>query len=297
MSLQFQRKIRVSFTSEGITDGSNQLIANPSFTSDPAYDLKVTFNATRTKTKDPDTGTLHIYGLGQTERDKIDQISLNKPEVLLEAGYMGTSLDRVILGDVKRPEHVLMGVDWVTTVEFADGIRGGTQSSFNQSYAGKVKTSTILEDIFRTYNDNGITTSDKIKKIATRLVQGVKDGIPEVMDSFTAYGNLQDVSNDLIKKSGKQFVIQDKELKIIDFDIDVNSVSFIKLDTGKTLLNKPTKIENGGINASTLLNPAIKPGKILKIDDAFYGVTRADYSGDNKEGFMTVNFNARPIKL
>ncbi|GAF75333.1 unnamed protein product, partial [marine sediment metagenome] len=138
MSRQFQRKIRVTIQSE--SEGINQFVINPDLTTQPFEDLKVVFNGVRTRTKERDSGSIEIYNLSKSQRDRISEISKSKPEVVLEAGYMETEVEKAMLADIDKPVHERIGTEWRTTLTLSDGGRALRGSRFKKSYKGLVPT-------------------------------------------------------------------------------------------------------------------------------------------------------------
>ena len=102
--------------------------------------LKVTFGATSTVKKDPNSAALQIYNLNDIHRASLQK---RGQQTTIEAGY--TSNRSIIFsGILEYSTSVHNGTDWITTLQTSDGTDKIKSKRINKSLKGTAKIGDVL---------------------------------------------------------------------------------------------------------------------------------------------------------
>lgn len=237
------------------------------------YDrLKIVFQVDKTSESNANTAKISIYNLSAEGRARAEE---EKAFVLLEAGYE-TGFGQIFAGDVTRAYISRQGADWVVTVECGDGAEALRSAHVDKSYAPGTDYQNIIRDVAQSLVDQG--------KIVIGSILGTRS--EKTQTGLSVSGQSQAVLDDLTKKQGLEWSIQDETLQILPRDKDIGRTAVLLTpDTG--LIGSPIRreVEGGaGVEFKALLVPDIFPGRLVRIEsrqlDGLFKVRKAAYSGD-----------------
>jgi hypothetical protein len=255
--LQFKRRANVVIQSQ-----ENYLVIEG---------LRIVFNVVKSLTSTYNKTEIEIYNLSKTSRDKIDD---KDKKFFLNAGYdePGQILPRVGQGDVTLFKHCFEPPNVVTKIETSDGLLvGEKQLSFsskeNIKFFDALKK--ICKDVKAEIDFKGITVNE------------LKNKVMSTGYAFT--GKLKDAMDELSDSIDSDWYIEDDQLKIITRGQNIaGTVPLIDETTGmigipekfddiNTKTGKQKKKNAGnksvamGYSVTTLLNPTILPGYVVRV--------------------------------
>lgn len=245
---------------------------------DPANPgLRITFKIRKTSQKEPNTFEIVIYNLAPVTRANLQKKGVR---VLLEAGYVGTGLLRICLGDVRTIDHIRKGADWETTLKGGDGERSYQFARAEQSFAAGVTVGQVIASIAQSMGLALGNTNTQAARLSTILQQG-----------WTAYGAASSELNRIVTSVGYTYSIQDGEVQILAPTESV-AQSIPDLDTTSGLLGSPemgTPEKKGKpslLKFRSLLMPQARPGGRVHVkSDRYDGVFRTrnvEHHGDTR---------------
>lgn len=248
--------------------------------------LRITFQVVKTSDSNPNTAKISIYNLND---NSIGLIEDENQQAVLEAGYNGLgaavsgaiSEERLVgiitKGDVRNVVTTRKGVDRITTFETGDGEDALQSNTLDKSFAP------------------GVTTTDIVREVqgALGVVRGtIKGVIDQIFDNgLSVSGKAKDTMDEITKKMGAEWSIQDGELQILPrFGSTNEEAILLTPDTG--LVGAPTrkigKDKRTSVEFISLLNPRMRPGRKVRIQ-AFalsgdFVIRKVTMTGDNKQG-------------
>lgn len=269
---QFLRKYQLD-----ITDSTNGL----QFSIDS---LRIQFKIKAGVSKAPNTSEIKITNLNPTTRDSLHRALGAK--IKLDAGYEGTSVATIFMGDVKKAYSKYEDVDWNTILEAGDGESLIQSDRIKISFAASTPTTQIIEQIAK---QAGVGEGN----LKDALAKGVAAGQLNPR-GYSDMGNRLDVLNKIISTSGWQASIYNGNWLILGPATFIPG-PMIVLNSESGMIGSPvnsTDIHKGGpttLKVKCLLNNLIKPGSAIQIDDPqyqgqVYRVESLEHTGDNMDG-------------
>jgi len=253
-------------------------------------DLHVSFSVTVTQDKEPNQATITIYNLSPTTRA---QMSAGLLGVELIAGY-GNDASMIFKGSwdplVSSVIHTRTGADWETTIETGEGLKEYTGSFFDRTYPAGTLIQRIVKDV--------------AGSLGLPIINDYL-GTEAIAYARTYSGRSVDILTDVLKGLGLGFIwsIQNGTLEIRPEGVPLRKNAEAVLLTPRTGLIGPAVLTETGIEVECFLNPAIRPGKLIKVEgpiktpagviaalqklgapppaSGVYRVVSATYSGDN----------------
>lgn len=208
--------------------------------------LRVKFEIERTKEKFVNKATISIYNMSKDSQALCERKNL---VLLLSAGYDG-AVEDVFSGDVARPITKQEGADTITTFEVGDGEKAYKEAKIDTSF----KEGTSLKDMFL--------------DVAKSFGQQIKDlsQLPadKIINGFTASGPSRNVMDDLARKSGLDWSIQDGAIQLTKKGKSTNEEAVL-LSSGSGLIGKPMK-KDDSYEFISLMKPKIKPCRKVVVD-------------------------------
>lgn len=253
-----------------IVEGQARVIA-PNETRDV---FRIAFNIELTSEGNANVGTVSIYNLNETSRSFIET---DKIRLTLMAGY-GPKPPVIFTGEVDgdRTRSEKSGPDIITTIESGDGRFSLKNVVLNKTFAPGISLERVLEDVRAQMGIPG-----EFKDISQETFnQGLSiSGSPkEILDNLTKKQDLEwSIQNGVLE-------IKRRNGSILEERIDISP------ETGLVSIPKKT---NEGVEFATLLNPALRPGRPVKIQskflkgEDFFIVRTVQHQGDNFEGPWT----------
>jgi hypothetical protein len=182
----------------------------------------------------PNQCKLKIYNLSVASRDLFKGSPV---KVRLEAGY-DNAPRLLFLGDMRFADSDLKGLDWVTTLQLADGGRAYANARVNKSFAKGTPLRTILDSLAKAFGVPLELQSRSSSDLDQRIAAG------EVITGWAA-----DELERLLLPYGFGFSFQNQRLQLLRVDkILPGEIRVIREDTG----------DGGGM----LGTPEIDPPKI-----------------------------------
>ena len=219
---------------------------------------------------------INIYNLSEASRTFIEQKDM---VVFLQVGFESTGLSNLFFGDIDDKNGIhskRTGPDIITTIEAGDAEKTLREANIHIGFS---KGSTNIQAIERAARKLLVSTSFQtdIKKITYQK-------------GFSYAGSANDLLDKMGKQAGFEWSIQNGELLILSpGETDGQESVVISKDTG--LIGFPVKTQDK-VEFTSLLNPAIRPGRAIKVESqifldgsgAIVKTDKADFDGDTHEG-------------
>lgn len=283
--LLFKRLIKVTIATKVAEDYK-------SITSDfvEVEQLRVMFKVKKTTKKEPNTAQVTITNLSPTRRASLQQKGV---KFVLQAGYEGTGIAQLFIGDARTIDHTRDGADWNTTIKSGDGERAFKFARVNESFAA------------------GSPVSDVVNKIASAVGLGLgnlkaqmSNMTGQYVNGYAANGPASRELDKVLRSAGFEWSVQDGELLIRKPD-DKGSVLVPELSSETGLIGSPhygtpeKKSKRPTIKVRSLLNGAIKCGGQVVIRSERHNgpvrVVELEHVGDTDGGDWYTDFEAEPV--
>lgn len=210
--------------------------------------LAIDFEVSSNRSNNPNQAVCQIYGLNETNRQAISSEGV---AISIYAGYEGVH-KLIFQGDITTVQVIKLNPGWAVKITAGDGIKPFTESVVTKTYASGTEKSDIVKDV--------IDSMKLAAKTAVDTITGKTDG------DLSLDGLAKDALSTVVGDAGASWSIQDGEVHIakIDEPID-NEAIVISSDTG--LLESPIVTEKG-LNIRAVLNPDVRPGKLISLKSA-----------------------------
>jgi len=231
-------------------------------------DLRISFEVVKTRFSNAHTCKLSIYNLSETKRNEIKNgfteefsdaddpaTKYTYNSIALYAGY-GENVPLLFKGDITNINNIRIGVDWITEVYAADGIKALQTSKINKSFVKGSSPESLFKELVNSMPG---------------IAQGSLDGILEcikkkrsILKSIIMSGSVRKFLDELAENCLFDYQVNDGVL-----DTQPRSVQTIVIDytinQAHGMIGSPTITEVGAI-VTTLLRPDFKVNKFFKID-------------------------------
>jgi len=214
-------------------------------------DLDMEFDILATSDSKPNTATITVFNLNETNRSLFSEDTLG---VEYYAGY-GDDIGIIFQGSWD-PEnsvvhHVKEGVDWVTTFQTGDGFKEFMNSFFDKTYSAGTPVKTILSDVAAV--------------LGLPVFLDFDDGIQMIHGGWYS-GKAKDVLDDVVADYGLSWSIQWGTVEVVAKGSPPSNDSQAILLTPSTgLVGRPTITEKG-VECQTLMIYTIRPTRLIKIE-------------------------------
>lgn len=239
-------------------------------------DLKVTFDIQ----KMPATifngfvGNLKIYNLSQVTQNRIKNKEFSRIRVI--AGYDGDmddagnypdqNIGMIFNGEIR---FTVAGKDNITDtwllIQAIDGWNGHMYAGMRTTIAAGWTYDDVFRAAMKTYAPFGIT--------AGSIPDMPKTVFPRAK---VIVGNTSDVINSIAEKCGANWWYENNQVHIVPEDKYLDSIVVLNANTG--LIGMPQQTMGAGVNVKCLINPNIKLGGLIRLDQA--SVYRASLSNE-----------------
>lgn len=214
--------------------------------------LRIKFSVKRSDTMTPNVADIRVYNLD--EKTAL-QIKKEFTKVVLQAGYE-SNYGVIFQGNIKQ---VIIGRESATDT-FIDIVAGDGDRAYNFA-------------IVNTTLAAGSTQLDQVKAASTSMAaKGVTDGHigdmpPEKLPrGKVMYGNARNYLRDVAQSTDKSWSIQDEKITFVSKKSYLPGERVVL--TSKTGMVGAPQQTNEGVNVKCLLNPMIKIGGRIQIDNA-----------------------------
>jgi hypothetical protein len=255
-------------------------------------DLRVTFKIEKSSSKHTNNAEIVIYNLSPTSRMGIVQ---RGTPVSLVAGYTDTAAI-IYVGELVEPTHTRDGSDWTTKLVCRTGDAAWYRYT-SRAYTGSVPRVQVLNDLAASMGYSVPTAGAALVSDHGVLGAGI-----------VTHGHVHEEMDYLLRPLGLEWSIQDGELQIVAMNTGTREPAVL-LNATSGLIGTPepqeayhftaTRGKPKGIKAKSLLQPAIRPGRLVKIESesatGVYVVNTATHIGDTHGNDWTTEFEARYI--
>ncbi len=213
-------------------------------------DFKIEFEITKTLRHTPNHAEIKIYNLApeteNTIRNEFD-------ELLVNAGYRD-SVRLIFAGNIARVHRYRAGNNWITQIIAGDGDGDYYGTIINTTLAAGVLDSDVLNEIV------GKFTTTKLGHAAAVAANKGKRSRGKTMS-----GPARNYLHQIAANADAEWSIQDGVLQFVPFEGTLpGEATVINANTG--MLRAP-ELNDKGIKVWCLLNPALKPGGRIKLDN------------------------------
>ncbi|MEE3504829.1 hypothetical protein QN399_00880 [Pseudomonas sp. 10C3] len=215
-------------------------------------EMRIRFSVRRGDISTPNTADIRVYNLSDATTKKIEK---EFTRVVLQAGYAG-NFGIIFDGTIKQARRGRESqTDTYVDITAADGDSAYNFAVMNVSLAAGSTASDHLQQALQSMTSRGVTMGDTSVLSAAKLPRG-KVFYGMTRDFLDALGKTQDVS----------WSIQDGQLTLIPNTAYLpGEVVVVTSATG--MIGLPEQTQNG-VTVRTLLNPGIRLGRQLKIDNS-----------------------------
>jgi hypothetical protein len=219
--------------------------------------LRMSFVIEKSLSQEPNKVELRIWNLNPEHR-ALFQPQTTMP-VIIEAGYVGGTQE-LFNGDMGKTNHVREGMDWITTMEAADGQQKYRSSRINESFGPGAK----LEDVINAVAQRmGVGMGNVSKKLREGNFRG---GLTQFTTGISVVGKCSDVLAKLLATAGFGYSIQSGQLQLLRLDaIETTQDEAVMLDLASGLVGTPERGEKGFVKSRSLLQGIIAPGREVVI--------------------------------
>lgn len=246
--------------------------------------LQVTFDVTKSSNnKDKSNGvSIEIYNLSN---ESLKILDVDYPAAVFSAGYKDTGMKRLFAGQVTNITTRKSGTDRITQIQMGDAYTNLNHQVLNSL----VPPGKNVEDTIKSFlGDLGVS-------------QSVFNGVnlkSELIWGYPLQGTPREMLNELAEKYSLDWQIDDGVLYVHDSDRG-NSENFQQAyvissrsglietayrTSGDSRRSEKDKVKKQSVQWKMLLNPDIRPGDIVKLEDTlitgWYKITDLRHTGD-----------------
>lgn len=275
MSLLFDRSVAISF-------------GKPKEVGVLFRDLFIKFKIVMSSEPKPNTGEILIYNLNQTTRS-ILQKEKKGLVVRLETGYKNI-LEELYFGDISNVFVSKEGPDIITKLVTGSGRRAYQGGKINQSFAAGTTTKTVVEALVLALD------------VGIGAIKGVTD--ESFQHGLTISGPIKDKLNEITKKMGLEWSIQNNSLQILPPDVPSEILGLV-INERTGMIGKPVereqdeKLKGKTIEFQSLIRTKLQPGVAVKIEskdiDGFFKIRKSTFEGDSRTGPFMVTCECSEI--
>ncbi|MGY2438552.1 phage protein [Pseudomonas sp. SDO52101_S400] len=214
-------------------------------------DMRIRFAVRRGDFKTPNSADIRVYNLSE---NTVQRIQKEFERVVLQAGYAG-NYGVIFDGTIKQVRRGRESQDTTyIDITAADGDSAYNFAVMNVTLASGSTANDHLEQVLSSMKSRGITMGEAPELSETRLPRG-KVFYGMTRDFLDILGKTQDVS----------WSIQDSKLTLIPNNAYLPGEAVV-ITSATGMVGLPEQTQNG-INVRTLLNPGIRIGKRLQINN------------------------------
>jgi hypothetical protein len=261
---------------------------------DASSGLRVVFSVEKSLKPEPNKAEIKIYNLAPASRKAVEQDDPTSTKkvipVQIDAGYAGTGVSTIFLGNLREAFSTSEGSDVVTTISSGDGNKAVQHS---QTLASFPKGTPILAAVQRLANDLGVGIGN-----LGELFYKFRSGTAVFSNGATLTGSSAWELTTLLSSLGKEWSIQDGKLQILDRGKTLAKKAFL-LNANTGLVETPSINNKGELKAKTLMLPDVVPGRLLVLDSKHirgnFRIEKTKHSGDTHDKDWNVEIDAKKL--
>ena len=233
--------------------------------------LRVAFDIDKTINEKPNPATFRVWNLNRTHINQL--LSQEFKKLVLSVGYK--ELRTIYAGDITKVRIIRDGVDFILTIECADGYKAYTQARAETTLKAGASDEQIINEIQKT-------------------MQGVKVGAIDTPNQRklprgrVLCGDSREILNRVARNNQADWSIQDGNLIFLPKDKVLNDEAvLLSQETG--MIGAPEQTDDG-LELSCLLNPALQIGGLVEVQSIIehfngeYKIIKLAHSGDGLGG-------------
>lgn len=219
--------------------------------------LRLAFRVEKGGDASPNKADLTIYNLSADSRAFVKKGMI----VRLEAGY-ASNCKLVFTGSIELADHDHEGVDWVTKIHSADGVRAYRGIVLSESFGPK----TTEESVIRAIAEKMKVTIGELK--LNPRPKGLKGKQPKALfnKGVAISGAASAALTRLCSSRGLRWSIQDGVLQVLPYREQLSQLAVLLTpETG--LIGSPTATETG-VKMVSLMQGGVNPGRAIQLQSA-----------------------------
>lgn len=244
-------------------------------------DLRMTFQVERNTRRDPGKAQIELWNPDPVSAEVIERGAV----VQLLAGY-GQIPALIFSGSISK-----RGVRWrkdgpdtIVSIEAGDGEELYRNSPYRHHWTAGTPRDLILADILRTMGVGLDPTSIPLPPLVYNT-------------DVTFFGPARKAMDEVVGAAGWEWSFQDGNVLILPPGTpSTDTAPLVTPDTG--LIGAPEKTDEG-IDLTTLLNPAIRPGRPIQVVSrwvkGWFKVRKLEHQGDSRGSDWYTSLEARPV--
>jgi hypothetical protein len=167
--------------------------------------LHIAFQVERDHKRVPNNAELEVWNLARTTRDRLAK--LTAVPVRIDAGYVGSEIGTIFLGDLRSARSRREGPDIITRVSAGDGAKQCRIARLSKTFPAGTKVGSVIEALGRAL---GVKAGNLGAFSGARLA----NGSDTLTRSLTIHGAVYDELERLCRSCGLEWSVQDSELQI-----------------------------------------------------------------------------------
>lgn len=230
-------------------------------------ELRISFATRRSDIRPPNTADIRVYNVSDQTAKKAQLKEFSR--VVLKAGYAG-NYGVIFDGTIKQVRRGRESqTDTYLDITAADGDSAYNFAVMNVTLAAGSTANDHLEQVLSSMKSRGITMGEAPELSAMRLPRGK-----------VFYGMTRDFLDVLGKTQDLSWSIQDGKLTLIPNTSYLPGEAVV-VTSATGMIGLPVQTQNG-MTVQTLLNPGIRIGKRIKIDNSSIQRYRYGLSVENQ---------------
>ena len=227
-------------------------------------ELRVKFEVDKSLVGSPNLMKLEIYNIKESNRNLIKEVYQN---IELYAGYED-SMPLIFKGQLRTVSHLLVGVDWITTIYAADGALALENAKINKTYPAGTTQETLVDSL--------IGELSSVGGIAKGKLEGIKECITKkksLLKSMIMSGGVKEWLDELSKTCGFNYSVNDGVIDTNTKDKPLNDEPMFLISQKTGMIGSP-EITEVGASVSVYLKGTVT-GTVTDVD-GFYSLAMPD---------------------
>jgi hypothetical protein len=248
--------------------------------------LRITFKATKTTKKEPNTCEVSIYNLSAESREALTKVKL--PVVVLEAGYENETT-QLFYGQTIHTTHQRKGPDIITTLSTSDGGPKLRVARISQNFAAGAKPSQVLAALVKALGVKVGNLKEAQKKIDTGKAANL------YIEGVQLQGHAPNELDALCRSAGFEWSVQDGALQVVAVGQSIGQ--FATVLTDPLMLTTPSVSNKNIVEGVTFIQRDFLPGRQIRIRTELvqgaFRLEKCSYHGDTYGDDWFTDFEAK----
>lgn len=263
--------------------------------------LRVRFTIEKSASSDPNRVDVEIFNLAESNRRvlqvgsdlAVTSAKQRRPydwPLVINAGYVGSKA-QIFSGDISFADSRQENTEWLTQIQSEDGGKQYRSAVISKSFSTATSVATVLTALADAL-DIGLGNA------AAHFAAGAEQGYLNFDHGVVLVGRVSKLLDKYITSAGYKWSIQDGQLQVLgpdEFLLDDTVV----LNSATGLVGSPERGENGVVTVISLMQPSIKPGRLVVIESKMingrYKATTVRHIGDTWGPEWYTQFEGKPL--